>query len=198
MSKSGKRALFIVGTLVAGLVAVAYMVRMSSQPAAGSVLELVLDDDIPDHVEVEGLSHLFGGRKLTLRDDLEALGLARDDRRIKGLLVVIDGPGAGSAKLQELRDAILDFQKEGKWAIAYLETAGEFSPGNRDYYLATACGSIWLAPPGDINLVGMRAEPPFIRGALDLLGIVPDMDHIGKYKSAMNTYTDKEMNEAFN
>ena len=43
----------------------------------------------------------------------------------------------------------------------------------------------------------MRAEPPFIRGTLDLLGIVPDMDHIGKYKSAMNTYTDKEMNEAF-
>jgi len=197
MSKSGKRALFIVGTLVAGLVAVAYMVRMSSQPAAGSVLELVLDDDIPDHVEVEGLWHLFGGRKLTLRDDLEALRLARDDRRIKGLLVVIDGPGAGSAKLQELRDAILDFQKGDKWAVAYLETAGEFSAGNRDYYLATACGSIWLAPPGDINLVGMRAEPPFIRGTLDLLGIVPDMDHIGKYKSAMNTYTDKEMNEAF-
>jgi protease-4 len=197
MSKSGKRALFIVGTLVAGLVAVAFMVRMSSQPAAGSVLELTLDDDIPDHVEVEGLAQMFGGRKLTLRDYLEALRLARDDRRIKGLLVAIDGPGAGSAKLQELRDAILDFQKGSKWAVAYLETAGEFSPGNRDYYLATSCGSIWLAPPGDINLVGMRAEPPFIRGALDLLGIVPDMDHIGKYKSAMNTITDKEMNEAF-
>ena len=131
MSKSGKRALFIVGTLVAGLVAVAYMVRMSSQPAAGSVLELVLDDDIPDHVEVEGLSRLFGGRKLTLRDDLEALRLARDDGRIKGLLVAIDGPVAGSAKLQELRDAILDFQRGGKWAVAYLETAGEFSPGGQ-------------------------------------------------------------------
>src|SRR5439155_533676 len=91
----------------------------------------------------------------------------------------------------------LDFQKGGKWAVAYLETAGEFSPGNRDYYLATACGSIWLAPSGDVNLVGMRAEPPFFRGTLDLLGIVPDMDHIGKYKSAMNTYTDKEMNEPF-
>jgi protease IV len=197
MSKSGKRALVIVGILVAGLVAVAFMVRMASQPAAGSVLELTLDDDIPDHVEVEGLSQLFGGGKPTLRDYLEALRLARDDRRIKGLLVNIDGPGAGSAKLQELRDGILDFQKDGKWAVAYLETAGEFSPGNRDYYLATSCGSIWLAPSGDINLVGMRVEPPFIRGTLDLLGIVPDMDHIGKYKSAMNTITDKEMNEAF-
>ena len=197
MSKSGKRALFVVGIVVAGLVAVALLVRTASQPSAGSVLELVLDGDIPDHVEVDGLSRLFGGRRLTLRDDIEALRLARDDRRINGLLVAIDGPDLGSARLQEMRDAILDFQRKGKWAVAYLETAGEFSPGNRDYYLATACGSIWLSPPGDINLVGMRAEPPFIRGTLDLLGIVPDMDHIGKYKSAMNTITDKEMNEAF-
>src|ERR1041384_4903371 len=190
MSKSGKRALFVVGTLVGGLTAVALLVRLSSQPATGSVLELVLDQDIPDYVEVEGLSHVFGGRRLTLRDDIEALRLARDDRRINGLLVTIDGPNLGSARLQELRDAIIDFQKSRKWAVAYLETAGEFSPGNRDYYLATACSSIWLSPPGDINLVGMRAEPPFIRGTLDLLGIDPDMDHIGKYKSAMNTITD--------
>jgi protease IV len=197
MSKGAKRALFIVGILVAGLVTVAFLLRMSSQPSKGSVLELVLDDEVPDHVEVEGLAQFFGARKLTMRDYLEALRLARDDRRINGLLVSIDNPGVGSAKLQELRDAILDFQKKGKWAVAYLETAGEFSPGNRDYYLATACGSIWLAPPGDINLVGLRVEPPFVRGTLDLLGIIPDMDHIGKYKSAMNTITDKQMNEAF-
>src|SRR5262245_55777052 len=197
MSKSGKVALFVVGTLVAGLTALALLVRVSSQPATGSVLELVLDQDIPDYVEVEGLSHVFGGRRLTLRDDIEALRLARDDRRINGLLVTIDGPNLGSARLQELRDAILDFQKSRKWAVAYLETAGEFSPGNRDYYLATACSSIWLAPPGDINLVGLYYEVPFLRGTLDLLGVVPDMDHIGKYKSAMNTITDKAMNEAY-
>ena len=197
MSKGGVRALLIVGFLVAGLVLVAFMLRMSSQPSKGSVLELVLDGDIPDHEPVDGLAQLFGGRKLTMRDYIEALRLARDDRRINGLLVAIDGPEVGTAKLQELRDAILDFQRKDKWAAAYLETAGEFSPGNRDYYLATACGSIWLAPPGDINLVGIHAEVAFVRGTLDLLGVVPDMDHIGKYKSAMNTLTDKAMNEAF-
>jgi protease-4 len=197
MSKAGKRVLLIVLILVAGLVTVAFMLRMASQPARGSVLELVLDDEIPDQETADGLAQLFGGRKLTMRDYVEALRLARDDRRINGLLVTIDGPDVGTAKLQELRDAIVDFQKGDKWAVAYLETAGEFSPGNRDYYLATACGSIWLAPPGDINLVGIHAEVPFFRGALDRLGVVPDMDHIGKYKSAMNTITDKAMNEAY-
>jgi len=197
MSKSGKVALFVVGTLVAGLTTIALLVRQASQPTRGSVLELAVEGEIPDYVEVEGLSHVFGGRRMTLRDDIEALRLAREDHRINGLLVTINGPSLGSGRLQELRDAIIDFQKKGKWAVAYLETAGEFSPGNRDYYLATACGTIWLSPPGDINLVGMRVEPPFIRGTLDLLGIVPDMDHIGKYKSAMNTITDKEMNDSF-
>jgi protease-4 len=197
MSKGGRGVLLIVFVLVAGLVTVAFMLRMSAQPAKGSVLELVLDDTIPDQEPDDGLGHIFGGRKPTMRDYLEALRLARDDGRINGLLVTIDGPDVGTAKLQELRDAIIDFQKGRKWAVAYLETAGEFSPGNRDYYLATACGSIWLAPPGDINLVGIHAEVPFFRGALDLLGIIPDMDHIGKYKSAMNTITDKAMNEAY-
>src|SRR5207247_7026566 len=110
------------------------------------------------------------GRSLLPRHSRRAARLARDRRRIEGLLVAIDGPGVGSARLQELRDAIVDFQKGGKWAVAYLETAGEFSPGNRDYYLATACGSIWLAPPGDINLTGLRAEVSFVRGTLDKLG----------------------------
>ncbi|MEK7799894.1 MAG: S49 family peptidase, partial [Acidobacteriota bacterium] len=195
MTKGGKTAFVIVGILVGGLVAVAFMLRMSQQPAKGSVLEMVLEGEVPDYVPVDGLVQIFGDQDLTMRDYVEALRLARDDRRINGLLVTIDQPGVGTARLQELRDAIADFQRGGKWAVAYLETAGEFSPGNRDYYLATACGQIWLAPPGDINLTGLRAEVPFIRGTLDKLDIVPDFDHIGKYKNAMNTITDKVMNE---
>ena len=198
MTKGTKRALLIVGTIVGALVVIAFTVRLSSQPSRGSVLEMVLNDDIPEYVPVDGLTQFLGGRKLTMRDYVEALRMARDDSRINGLLVAIDGPGVGSARLQELRDAIVDFQGGGrKWAVAYLETAGEFSPGNRDYYLATACGSIWLAPPGDINLTGLRAEVSFVRGTLDKLGIVPDFDHIGKYKNAMNTITDTAMNDAY-
>ena len=195
MTMGGKKALVVVGILVGALVVVAFMVRMSNQPAQGSVLELTLRGEIPDYVPVSGLSAILGEPRLTMRDYVEALRLARDDKRIKGAIVAIDGPEVGSGRLQELRDAITDFQSGGKWAVAYLETAGEFSPGNRDYYLAAACGRIWLAPPGDINLTGIRAEVPFVRGTLEKLDIVPDFDHIGKYKNAMNTITDKVMNE---
>ena len=77
-----------------------------------------------------------------------------------------------------------------------METAGEFSPGNSAYYLASAFGSIWLAPPGDVNLTGLRAEIQFVRGVLDKLKVVPDMDHIGDYKNAMNFFTHKDLTSA--
>ncbi|MBI4169167.1 MAG: signal peptide peptidase SppA [Acidobacteria bacterium] len=197
MTKGAKTGLIIVLVVVVVLVGAGFGARLARQPSAGSVLEMTLREDIPEQAATDPLARLFGGKRLTMRDYIEALRRARDDSRINGLLVTVDGPGVGFARTQELRDAILDFQSTGKWAVAYLETAGEFSPGNRDYFLATACGSIWLAPPGDINLTGIRASVPFIRGTLDKLGIYPDYDHIGKYKTAKNLFTDTSMTEAY-
>ena len=62
MSKGLKRALLVVGVVVGTLMAIAFAVRWSNQPAAGSVLEMVLNDDIPEYVPFDGLSQLFGGR----------------------------------------------------------------------------------------------------------------------------------------
>jgi protease-4 len=122
---------------------------------------------------------------------------AKDDRRIKGLLLTIDGTTIGLAKIQELRDAVLEFRKSGKWAAAFMETVGEFSPGTKEYYLATSCDTIWIAPSGDVSLTGVRLEVPFIRGSLDKLGIYPDFDHIGKYKTFKNLITDTSMTPAY-
>jgi protease-4 len=196
MTKGAKRGLLIVGVVLALLVVAALAVRAGARPERGSVLELVLKDDIPEQVASNALAQVLGSRTLTMRDYVEALRRAREDERIGGLLLTVKRLPIGFARVQELRDAIIDFQSTGKWAVAYLETAGEFSAGNKDYYLATACGTIWLAPPGDVNLVGVRAEVPFVRGTLDKLGIVPDMDHIGAYKTAMNFYTEKTMTAA--
>jgi protease-4 len=196
MSRGGKIAIVIVGIFIGGLVIAGVAARMARQPAAATVLEIKLDGPVPEQTEDDPLTRWFAGRELSLVDHLDVLRRARDDRRISGLFVVIDRPALGFGRVQELRDAIRDFQAGGKWATCYLETAGEFASGNREYYLATACGSIWMAPPGDVNLIGVRAEVPFLRGTLDLLGIYPDYDHIGKYKTAKNLFTDTTMTEA--
>ena len=73
--------------------------------------------------------------------------------------------------------------KAGKATYAYLDTAGEFAPGNRQYFLASACKKVVLNPLGDVNLIGLAVRSPFIRGTLDKLEIEPDFPGIGDYKT---------------
>jgi protease-4 len=197
MTRIARRGLIVVAVVVIGLIAIGLVARRGRLPQQGSVLDLQVSGTIAERSLDDPFGKLFGAKRPALRDYVEALLRAADDDRISGVLVTIDRPAAGFAQLQELRDAILAFRESGKWAVAYTETVGEFSQGNGAYYLATACDSIWLAPPGDVNLTGLRAEVSFIRGTLDLLRVVPDFDHIGKYKNAMNFFTDKAMNEAY-
>ena len=80
-------------------------------------------------------------------------------------------------------------RRAGKFVECYLETAGEGSNGTLAYYLATACETIHLAPAGDLNLLGLSSETRFLRGTLDKLKIDPNFNRVGRYKSAVETYT---------
>lgn len=125
-----------------------------------------------------------------LRQVIEALDRAGDDPRVAGLVAWIRNPAPGLATVQELRDAVAGFRSKGKLAIAYAETFGEFAGDSGAYYLATAFDEIWLQPSGDVGLVGIAMEVNFLRGALDKLGILPQMDHRHEYKSAKDVLTE--------
>ncbi len=103
-------------------------------------------------------------------------------------------------KVQEVRDAMLDFKKSGKPLYAYLEYGGD-----REYYLATAADKVYLMPSTSLDLVGVATYSLFLRGTLDKIGAYPDLRHIGDYKTAVNTFTEKgytaahrEMDESLN
>ena len=113
------------------------------------------------------------------------------DRRISAILLDIDLTGAGWAKADEIRDAIADFRTSGKPIYAYMEYGT-----NKEYYIATACERIYVAPIGDLFIVGLAADVMSLRGSLDKLGIYPDFYQIGKYKSAPEQYTQKQMTQA--
>lgn len=196
MTRGGKTGLVIVAVLVVGLLGIGLLARKARQPERGSVLEVVLDGPLDDVVRENPLAEIVSGKRLSTRDYVEAILRAKDDRRINGLLLTLKSPSAGYAKVQELRDAIREFRESGKWTAAWTETAGEFGPGTGLYYLATACETIWLAPPGDVNLTGLRAEVPFVRSALDKIKVYPDYDQRGKYKNAMNFFTHTKMTDA--
>jgi len=188
----------VVGILVVLLVvggAIAWRMLMPREPAiAGStILTLDLNHSLVEAAPEDAFTRLLLEETVSLRDVLDALQRAGDDNRIKGVFARLGSDEMGTATVQELRDAITAFRAKGKFAIAFADTFGEFSPGNRSYYLATAFDEIWLQPLGAVGLTGLRVESPFFRGTFDKLAIVPRLDHRSEYKSAMNTMTDKEM-----
>jgi protease-4 len=141
----------------------------------------------------DALSRLAFGGKESLRDVLDAIERAGADPRVKGLYARLGGDNLGLATCQELRDAIAEFRAKGKFAIAFADSFGEFGPGTRPYYLATAFDEIWLQPLGSVGLIGLHSEFPFLRGLLDKLGIVPAFARREEYKSALNSLTETRM-----
>lgn len=121
----------------------------------------------------------------------KTLKVAKRDREIVGALIKIGGSRYGIGRLQEMRDAILDFKASGKKVVGYMTNC---STGN--YLLASVCDRIVLHPSGEVRLIGLRSEISFYKGVLDKLGIRADLEHIGEYKSASDIFTRKEMSEA--
>src|ERR1051325_3697629 len=167
----------------------------SSRPSLPKsiILTAELGRDLVEGPRQNEVSELLTGRKQTMRGFLDASERAAEDSRVRGLYAHIDGDSLGLAKVQELRDAVQAFRARGKFAIAFSESFGEFGGGTRPYYLATAFDEIWLQPMGEVGLVGLRSEVPFVRGALDKLGIAPRFEHREEYKTAANSLTETQM-----
>jgi len=156
-----------------------------------------LQETAPDDV----VGQLIGRNVTTVRSFVESLRLAKRDPRITGVLLLPSSfESPFWAKVQELRDAVLDFRKSGKIVVAFLEYGGD-----REYYLASAADRVFLLPTSALDLTGVASYEVFLRGTLDKLGAYADFLQIGAYKTAVNQLTEKgftpahrEMTEALN
>lgn len=157
------------------------------------VLHLEISGDIPESAPAVPWAGVFGQVPANRRDLRDGLVAAASDPRVRAVRLRIGDLTAGMATLQDLRALLKKVAEAGKPTTAYLDTAGEFAPGNLEYYLATACQRVVINPMGDVNLVGLGARVPFIRGTLDKLGIEPEFPGIGEYKTARDFYTHREL-----
>ena len=134
-------------------------------PLPGNILLTVdLTRDLPEGASEEPLVRLLAGAKPTLRDFLDAIEAAGNDPRVKVLLARVGDDELGLARVQEVRDAIAAFRSKGKLALAFADSFGEFGPGTRPYYLATAFDEIWLQPMGNVGLTGLYARVAVLEG----------------------------------
>ena len=161
---------------------------------------LLLELDLtsaPIEVEPDDLvGKLRSRQRPRLRGLLRALHEAGDDRRVRGVIVKLGGGALPWATVQELRAGLQAFGKSGKPVVAWAETFGEGGNGSADYLLATGCSEIWLQPTGELGLMGVAAETTFLRGALDKLGVEPQLDKRYEYKNAADRVMEKEFTPA--
>jgi protease IV len=161
--------------------------------AENIILSVDLTQGLAEGPREERLLRLLVGAKPTLRDVLDGIETATGDPRVQVLLARVGNDELGLGKTQELRDAIAALRAKGKFALAFADSFGEFGPGTRPYYLASAFDEIWLQPMGNVGLTGLYAEIPFFKGTLDLLGVAPEFDHREEYKTAINSLTETRM-----
>jgi protease IV len=194
----GQRRTLVILLVVAAVVIVFWTIphwSFFAGPAVSwnSVLVLDLSGPIEEQQPPDVSSFFLGSQPLVLHEINDAIDQARSDSRIKGLVVRIAPMDAGWAKLEEIHRHLLDFRVSGKPSVCYLGYDGE---ENEEYYVATGCDQIWLAPTNPLGVRGMMAEATFLRGTLDKLRIVPDFFHIAEYKTATNELTEKKFTPA--
>ena len=122
---------------------------------------------------------------------LKAINNAKTDNNIKGIYLDLSDIPSGIATIQEIRAALINFKKSGKFIISYSEA---YSQGA--YYLATVSDKIYLNPEGDLVFKGLAAELVFFKGTLEKLDIQPQIIRHGKFKSAVEPFIADKMSEA--
>ncbi len=160
---------------------------------SNSVFVLRMDGMVSERAEESSpLNQLIGMTDIDIigLDDIQkAIRMARDEENIKGIYIeggatVFDAP----ATAQQVRDALLDFKKSGKWVYAYADKMLQAS-----YYVCSAADSVFLNATGMIDFKGLGGKHQYMTGLYEKVGVKYQTARVGKYKSYVESVTRKDM-----
>lgn len=186
--------LIIAGALAAmSVVGIVASSQTKQDVSDNSVLVLNLSGDIAEQGKEDVVGMLTGNYSPStgLNDILAAIKKAKNNDRVKGIYIEAGELSTGMATLQEIRNALCDFRKSGKWIVAYGDS---YSQGA--YYLASAANKIYINPQGMVDWHGIGAQPMFYKDLLAKFGVKFQVVKVGTFKSATETYTEDKMSEA--
>ncbi|KAG6484986.1 hypothetical protein ZIOFF_053512 [Zingiber officinale] len=150
----------------------------------GSVLKMQLRGKISDQLWTRFSSGL------SLPQICDCFLKAAYDPRISGIYLHIEPLDCGWGKLDEIRRHILNFKKSGKFIVSYVPVCRE-----KEYYIACACGELYVPPSAYVGLYGLALQTTFVGGVLEKAGVDPEVHRIGPYKSVGEQLTHKSMSK---
>ena len=127
-------------------------------------------------------------KNILIYDMLEAIKKAKTDENIKGISIETDGIMAGMTQLDDIRNALEDFKKSGKFVYAYGNSVSQSA-----YYLGSVADQYFLNPAGGIELKGMTTEVLYMKSFAEKYGIGMQIIRHGKYKSAVEPFLRDDM-----
>ena len=158
-----------------------------------SVFVLNLSGTISEQGSENPLSMFTGDNSLNsgLNDILSAIKKAKANDDIKGIYIEAGALMTNYATLQEIRNALADFRKSGKWIVAY----GDFYTQGA-YYVASVANKVYINPKGAIDWHGIGAQTMFYKDFMAKFGVKWEVVKVGTFKSATETFTEEKMSDA--
>jgi protease-4 len=198
----------IVGIIVASLLGILILLGVVGAIASksekvttlkpNSVYELDLEGTLIDRSKDDQLSAAFAqamgqpaATSIGLDDVLANIEKAKNDENIVGIYLKSGSLVGGVASIKEIRDALADFKKSGKFVVAYADNYSQ-----RMYYLASVADKVLLNPQGMLELKGLSAQTMFFKNTLDKLGIEMQIVKVGTFKSAVEPLVNTKMSDA--
>ena len=195
---------FFVGLMLAGMIAIVFMIGMvaglssNSQAvytpkAENSVFKIAFEGDIRESAEENPFTNLLTGREpdLSLRDLLKSIRHAKEQESVKGIYLDMGVFSGGTASLDAVRRALMDFKESGKFIVAY---ADNYTQGG--YYLASVADKIYLNPQGILRLTGLSSRTMFYKGLLQKIGVEMMVFKVGTYKGAVEPFIADKLSDA--
>lgn len=158
-----------------------------------SVFVLNLSGTISEQGSENPLSMFTGDNSLNsgLNDILSSIKKAKANDDIKGIYIEAGALMTNYATLQEIRNALADFRKSGKWIVAY----GDFYTQGA-YYVASVADKVYINPKGIVDWHGIGAQTMFYKDFMAKFGVKWEVVKVGTFKSATETFTEEKMSEA--
>lgn len=183
--------------IVAGIAAAAIGGNSDVTINSNSVLQLNLNYEIPEKTQYNPFQDfsLFGKFEphvnLGLNDILLQIKKAKTDKNIRGIYLNSGGFPNGAVTAEEIRHALLDFRKSGKFVIAYAEVYSQ-----KAYYLASAADKIYVNPSGVVEFKGIAASISFYKELLKKIGVEVQVFYDGRFKTATEPFRNDSMSTA--
>ena len=147
-----------------------------------SVLVVNLGQPFQEQQIESPLAILSSNDELTIPgvyDVVRLIHKAGKDDKIKGIYLMSGINPNGFATSEEIRNALVEFKKSGKFIVAYSEMMNQ-----KSYHVANVADKIYVNPKGFFDWTGFSSELLFVKGTLEKLDIEPQIFYAGRFKSA--------------